>query len=90
MIVEHEIIEQVEHEPRGRSLAWCVGLAGRLGRPDGLVLIEGMWRAGHVALAEPGGEVLPRWRAEEAWREGATGEELMVLATESGSRWVHG
>ena len=90
MIVEHEIIEQIEEEPVGRTFAWCLAFAGEQGCSDPMTTLREMWRDGYVVLADADGAVLPDWRAREVWRAGVPREDLALLATDLGSAWVHG
>lgn len=89
MIVEHEIIEQIENEPHGRSLAWCSRLAGRLGAREPRVTLRAMWRAGYLELREADGFVMQPWQVEQVWRVGELRDDIAVHATELGSTWAH-
>lgn len=90
VIVEHEIIEQVEDEPRGRSIGWCAELAGQLGACDPLVTLREMCRAGHLQLVGTDGAVLQPWQAEQVWRVGDARRDIAVHATDLGSKFAHG
>ena len=89
MILEHEIIEQIEEEPVGRSLEWCVEFATGLGCPEPWTTLRQMWRAGYIALADAEGQILPEWRIEEVWRAGVARSDVAVLATDLGSTWAY-
>ncbi len=89
-VIEHEIIEQIEEEPQGRPLSWSCDYIRRLGRDDPLVVLQGMWRAGYVTLVDETGQVLPRWRCAELFREQRELGPVRVAVTSIGSRWVHG
>ena len=90
MIVEHEVIEQIELEENGRPLPWVCDLIRRLGRSDPLVVLLGMWREGYLTLADDVGCEMPQWRCAEAFRARDESLAVRVVATELGSRWVHG
>ena len=90
MIVEHEVIEQVEEEVRGRRLDWVCTLIRKLGRDDPFVVLRGMWRAGYVTLTDGAGEPLPNSRSAELFRDETESSPVHVLATTLGSERVHG
>lgn len=89
MIIEHEVIEQTEDNPNGRALPWVCDLIRSLGRPDPLIVVQAMVRAGYLTLADSNG-ALPAWRCAELFRLGSASEAIRVHATSLGSRWVHG
>jgi hypothetical protein len=86
VIVEHEVIEQIEDEPEGRPLAWLCDLIRRLGRSDPLVVLQGMWRAGHVTLVDDTGRALPQWTCTELFRDQRESGPVRVVATSHRSR----
>jgi hypothetical protein len=90
VIVEHEVIERIGEENRGRRLDWVCALMRQLGRDDSFVVLRGMWRAGYVTLADEAGQPLPDWRADELFRDEAESSPVHVLATALGSARVHG
>ena len=75
MIVEHEIIEQIEDERNGRSLAWVCGLARQHGKDAPLRTLERMWREGYVVLYDDRGNVIASWHVK---RFGARAMSLNV------------
>ena len=89
-MIEHEIIEQIEEEPVGRSLNWCIDFATGLGCPDSIATISQMWRAGYLAMADRHGKSLPDWKIEQVMRAGGEHSDVFVLATDLGSKWAHG
>lgn len=90
MIVEHEVIEQIEEEEHGRSLSWVCGLVRQLGRSDPMTVLQGMWQQGYLTLADEAGHEMPRWKCAESFRIRDESLAVRVLATDLGSRWVHG
>ena len=90
MIVEHEIIEQIEEEPNGRSLAWVCDLARRLGKDDPLRVLEAMVEAGLISLTDERGRPLEPWECSEIWRSHEESRAVHVIATSDGSRSTHG
>lgn len=90
VIVENEVIEQIEDEPHGRSLAWVCSLIRTLGRDDPLIVLSGMWRGGKVLFADDSGNPVPSWRCHDVLRTGDEAAAFRVLATDVGSRSVHG
>lgn len=90
VIVEHEVIEQAEAEPRGRSLAWVCDLIRRMGREDALGLLRAMVGAGYLSFSDSAGCTLPDWRYAELFRTKSACESIRVHATSLGSHWVHG
>jgi hypothetical protein len=90
LIVEHEIIEQTETEPSGRSLAWVCDLIRGMGREDPLIVLRAMVGAGYLSFTDCSGCALPDWRFAELFRAGSASAAVRVHATPLGSRWVHG
>ena len=88
--VEVEVIEQIEEEDQGRSLAWVCDLIRGLSRDEPMAVLRGMWQGGYVGLLADSGEALPRWRCAELFRTGDANAPVRVVATDHGSRWVHG
>ena len=83
MIVEHEVIEQIEEEPNGRSIEWMCSFLRELGSTDPLVLLHNMWRAGYLAVDDESGLELKSWQCEPIWR-GSEEVQPRVVATPLG------
>lgn len=83
-----EIIEQIEDEPRGRSLAWLCAFAASYGS-DPLRSIDTIRRTGHLAFVDERGHPLPAWQCEAIVRT-RQHDGVRVVATDEGSAWVHG
>ena len=89
MIAEHEVIEQIEEEPLGRPLGWVCALLRSLGRDEPLLLIDGMLSGGYIRLLSSDSKPLPNWRWEQLLRTRVETADVLVAATDCGSRWVH-
>jgi hypothetical protein len=90
VIVEHEVIEQIEEEAQGRRLDWVCALIRGLCDKDPLPVLQGMWRAGLVALVDDEGPPLRDWRCTELIRTCSESAAVHVVATGLGSSWVDG
>lgn len=90
MIVEHEVIEQIEDEPNGRPFPWICDLVRSLGLGQPFVLLQGMWRAGYVALVDQEGQALADWKCSDFFRARVESPEVQLVATTRGLELVYG
>lgn len=90
MVPEHELIEQIEDEQAGRPLSWACTLLRSLGRQEPLQLIDGMIRGGYLRIVRSDGAEMPAWAWSEVLRSGVIADDVRVVATNAGCRWVRG
>lgn len=90
VIIELEVIEQIEAEPKGRPLFWVCDLIQRMGRSDPLAVLHGMWLGGYVGFVDNEGQTIPQWKCAELFRKNDNSVPVRVVTTALGSSWVHG
>jgi hypothetical protein len=88
VIPEHEVIEQIADEPAGRPVQWVYKLLRELGASDPTTVLQGMWRAGYIAVVDDVGELVPPWRCDQMWRERSESPDLRIAVTDRGAGLV--
>lgn len=90
VIAEVELIEQIEDEMAGRSVAWVCELLVSLGKGSPFDVLDAMWEARYIDFIDGEGAAVPRWRCEEVLRLQEPSVLCNVVSTEQGSEWARG
>ena len=90
MILEHDVIEQIEEDPLGKTFTWVGALIRSLSEKDPFTVLHRMWRAGYIEFVTDDGETIPPWRTAQIFGSKAEHQAVRIVATYRGSRWVHG
>ena len=90
MILEHEVIEQIQHESNGRPIEWVRQLLTDLGAGEPTLVLREMWRAGYLKVVDDKGQEFKPWQCEEIWRGQSNADHARLIATPLGSEWAHG
>jgi hypothetical protein len=90
MIIEHEVIEQIERNPTGRSFSWLCDYLATLGQNDPSSVLFGMWHGGHIVFVDQNGDQLPTWQCEQFVRSQHAPDHVSIKPTNVGLKWVYG
>lgn len=84
MIPEHETIEQLMDEPDGRPVEQLLAVLALRSPEEVTRFVNGLWRAGNVALASSRADPIADWRSAELLRAIAPHTPTCAQAAERG------